>query len=428
MVVVSLTTTVLLAQEHRTEPSKKRLDFAKTYFEYGGIYMPSFQSKRLVNNDLVAYEQSASIGQYLTWGAFHFWGHAEFFVNIPLNHNLLEKDKTFGFSLFNSVATGARYYPLKMKENALRPYVEAGWAGSDFQQNEEGGDEPVLSKDFSLNVAAGVLYSYKSLGFRLGLNYFTDNKWMYPLSRTVKAEVETPPLGVQFGVHYAFDSSKRTKHDEVESWNEFPTVSKLSFNASDFGDFFIAAAPSSSYSLKASEYNRSQLPYLKEKMISKVHADIGVGYQFNRANMFAVASFRNPTFETKGFGTTQRIKKNSIALEVNKYITDYTGFAPYIGLNVAYDHIRYSETDEVLGKSREMIVSNKIEPGLTVGWDIVPGKTSEAFILRTNLRWYPFSKFEIDNTEFDFSQLEYNLIQLVFYPDRFLKTQKSKLL
>lgn len=428
LVVISLTTLTLFAQEDKVEPKNQRLDFAKTYFEYGGIYMPSFESKRLVNNEVVSHSQSASIGQYLTWGAFHFWGHAEFFVNIPLNHILLEEEDGFSFSLFNSVATGARFYPWKMKESALRPYLELAWAGSDFQQSEEGGEEPILSKDFSLNCSGGLLYSYKSLGFRLGLNYFPDNKWMYPLTRTVKTEIETPPFGIQFGVHYAFDASKKTKHPEVQSWNDFPTVSKLSLNASDFGDFFIALAPSSSYSLKASEYNKLRFPYLKERMISKVHVDVGVGYQFNRANLFAVASFRNPTFETKGFGTTQRIKKNSLAIEVNKYLTDYTGLAPFIGLNLAYDHIRYSETDEVIGTNREIVFADKIEPGLSFGWDIAPGKTAEALILRTNLRWYPFSRFEVDGVDFNFSQLEYNLIQVVFYPDRFLKTRKKKLL
>jgi len=35
------------------------------------------------------------------------------------------------------------------------------------------------------------------------------------------------------------------------------------------------------------------------------------------------------------------------------------------------------------------------------------------------------SSFEVDNTEFVFPQLEYNLIQVVFYPGR-LKNMKKK--
>lgn len=70
-----------------------------------------------------------------------------------------------------------------------------------------------------------------------------------------------------------------------------------------------------------------------------------------------------------------------------------------------------------------MSFKNKAEPGITFGWDIAPGKTSEALLLRTNLRWYPFSKIEIDHKAFHLSQLEYNLIQVVFYPGR-LKNKK----
>ena len=73
------------------------------------------------------------------------------------------------------------------------------------------------------------------------------------------------------------------------------------------------------------------------------------------------------------------------------------------------------------GVKSQQQTTTAIEPGLTFGWDIVPGKTNEALILRTNLRWYPFSEFEVNGRKFNFSQLEYNLIQVVFYPERLKK-------
>lgn len=126
---------------------------------------------------------------------------------------------------------------------------------------------------------------------------------------------------------------------------------------------------------------------------------------------------RNPKFETEGYGTRQTIRKTSVALEINKYLTDYTGFAPFVGASIAYDHIRYRE--ETDGNSRKLKFRSKLEPGLTFGWDIQPGKNAEALILRTNLRWFPFSSFSVDGKKFDFRQLEYNLIQIIFYPERF---------
>ena len=148
---------------------------------------------------------------------------------------------------------------------------------------------------------------------------------------------------------------------------------------------------------------------MQQKLTSANYFDIALGYHFNKANLFAAISYRNPTYKTEGFGSNQTIKKSSLSLEVNKFLTDYSGFAPFIGINVAYDKLDYEQN--VDGIKKQLTFTNAIEPGITLGWDIVPGKTNEALILRTNLRWYPFSKFKLKGENFNFSQLEYNLIQ-----------------
>lgn len=418
----------LIAQDNNTQDtdtSKQRLDFAKSYFEFGGSIMPSFSGSQLINSQVNTFTHPASINQYLTWGAFHFWGHAEFYVTFPLKHNSFSKNEETDFALLHNVATGGRFYPWAVREKKIRPYVGLSWGRLGFQQEikpEE--NQPLLVKDFMLNYEAGFTYNYGNLGLRLGINYFNDNKWQYPISRTQKSAISTPAYSIQFGAFYAFDLTKSETDELIDEWNSYPKWSKLSYDARKFGDFFLAAGPSSSFSLVKSAYNQSQFPFLKETLASKTYFDLSIGYQFNKANLFTALSFRNPTYETSAFGVEQRIKKNSLALEVNKYLTDYTGFAPYVGINVAYDHIAYRE--EVDGMERELRFSNQIEPGISFGWDIVPGKTSDAawLILRTNLRWYPFSTFEVDGKSFNFSQLEYNLIQAVFYPDRLRKRKK----
>ena len=405
----------LVAQNH--SPTKQRLDFAKTYFEYGASYMPAFDGWTFLNGEKEPYNHAASFNQYLTWGGFHFWGHAEFYVTIPLKQGSLSKNKETDFELLHSVATGGRFYPWAVNSSKIRPYLGVSWGGLDFQQKiKPESNSTKLSKDFMLNYELGFTYHYKSLGFRIAANYFKDNKWLYPISKTQKEQITTPSYSIQLGVLYAFDASKNGKSSETEEWNSFPRSSPLSFNASQFGNIFIGAGPSSSYSLTNSSYNQEQFPFLKDKMLSKNYFDFALGYQFNKANLFAAISYRNPKYETSGFGVSQNIEKKSLALEVNKYLTDYSGFAPYLGLNIAYDKIKY-QTD-IDGKKNTLQFPNRLEPGLTFGWDIVPGKTSEAIILRTNLRWYPFSEFEIDGKKFEFSQLEYNLIQVVFYPGR----------
>ncbi len=400
---------------------KKRLDFAKTYFELGGSYTHSFTGKRLINNELITFENAASITQYLNWGAFHFWGHAEFYVTFPLGQIKINNDEESDFELIQSVVTGLRILPWAFREKKWRPYVGISWSGLDFQQKikpEE--NQPMLSKDFLIVPETGLMYGYKGFMLRLGINYIDDNKWNYPLSKTTFTEIETPKFNFQLGLNYAFENSYHKDAKVSKRWNNYPRVSKIGHSAKRFGEFFIGVGPSFSFSLNKSEYNQSNLPYLKDQLTSSTFFDFSIGYQFNRAGLFTALTFRAPEFTTEGFGNNQRIKKQSLALEINKFLTDYTGFAPFIGINMAYDKLDYEEN---IDKAHKKLKYRGPEFGFNVGWDIVPGKTDEALILRTNLRWYPFASFGVEGKKFGFSQLEYNLIQVVFYPERLKKTK-----
>ena len=411
---------MLTIQAQDPTAHKQRLDFARMYLEMGGNFFPSFTGKQLINKEVRPVDFSATFNPYITWGGFHFWGHTEFYVTFPLNQINLDGNET-KHELLHSVATGARIYPWAMKEGELRPYIGFNWGAMAFEQIlEPDKNQPTIYQDFMLNYDIGLLYSYKKFAFRLGANYYPNNKWQYPLSKTEMTEIKTPPFAVQAGLLYSFDATRDNTKKNIDKWNSYPTVSKLSYDAKTFGDFFIGVGPSLSFSLSNSEYNAEEFPYLQQKLSSSSYFDYAIGYHFNKANLFTTLSFRNPTYTTEGFGTKQTIKKTSLAFEVNKFLTDYSGFAPYIGLNIAYDHINY--TENVNGTERGFNFTS-FEPGLTFGWDIVPGKTNEALILRTNLRWYPYATFQIDGKPFSFSQLEYNLIQLVFYPER-LKRRK----
>ena len=407
----------------------KRTGFAKAYFELGGTYMPSFEGKVLLNNEVSSYNNVASGQLYLNWGGFHFHGHTEFYVTIPLFHKSFSQNDGMDFRLTHSVATGARFFPWKYKQNSIRPYIGVGWSGLDFKQIDlsESVDYTSLSKDFSISLDAGVVFGYKQFSARIAGLYFPDNKWQYPISKTQKALVKTPYFGLQVGFMYAMDwsssTSKEVSEEDLETWNSYPTLSKQGTGKEKFGDVFIGAGPSMSFSLKPSTHNKEDFPYLKDKMSSNSYFDIAIGYQFNRIGLFTAVSFRNPKFSTAGFGTTQKITKTSFVLEVNKLLFDYTGFTPYVGLNIGYDKLSYSITDQDITETSEF---KRFEPGVTFGWDIRPGKNQESFVLRTNLRWMPFSNFTVNSKKFEFNQLEYNLIQLVFFPERFIQKRKMR--
>ncbi|MBX2875711.1 MAG: hypothetical protein KTR30_26570 [Saprospiraceae bacterium] len=414
--------TQILISQTTTSPSKKRLDFAKTYFELGANFYPGFTTKAIENTELVNTKNPVSASSYLSWGGFHFWGHAEFYVTFPLGQLTLDSDQKAKFELIHSVATGLRILPWAYRERKIRPYVGLSWSALDFQlAAEEELLTPTLSKDFLLVPDLGIMYGYQGFTLRLGLNYFLDRKWNYPVSVSQIESIKTPPLGFQLGLNYAFENSHDKDPAVNHRWNNYPSVSKLGHKAKRFGDFFIGAGPSLSYTLTSSSYNKQQFPFLKDRLTSTNYFDFALGYQFNKQGVFFATSFRNPKFETEGYQIKQEIQKTSLNFEICKFLTDYSGFAPYLGLNLAYDHIRYQEKGEQSSKSQ---VFRAWEPGITIGWDIVPGKTDEAFILRTNLRWYPFSALQIDGQDFAFDQLEYNLIQAVFYPARMKRKKR----
>lgn len=404
---------------------KKRLDFAKGYFELGANYYPSFTGKRLNNNTVESYQNPKSLNSTLYWGGYHFWGKAEFYVSFPLKKFVLKESDEVDVDFKHYAITGARFYPWAIQEKKIRPYIGVSWSALDYKQIIKRNDElPRIQKNFELGLDAGLIYNYKDYAIRLGVNYFPNNEWKYPISKTTFETIKTPNYGVSLGLIYTNDYSKENGDEKLnEKWNKYPSTSSLGYDATSFGDFFIGAGPSVSFSLESAEYNNLNYSYLNPKEGSKGYFDIVVGYQFNKWNLFSALSFRNPKFVREGFDMKQTVKKTSIALEVNKFLTDYSGFAPYIGLNLAYDNISYLEKENA--NTFKDIQLNQMQPGVTIGWDIVPGKTNEALILRTNLRWYPFSSFKVAGTKFNFSQLEYNLIQLVFYPERFLKNRNK---
>ena len=122
VLLLCISTSQVWAQNNSVSifPKKQRLDFAKMYFEGGTTYIPSFTGKQLADGQLNSFEHSATLNSYLTWGAFHFWGHTEFYVTFPLNQLTLNKNDQMGHQLLHSVATGARIYPWAMKEGKIR--------------------------------------------------------------------------------------------------------------------------------------------------------------------------------------------------------------------------------------------------------------------------------------------------------------------
>ena len=423
LLLIGLCTNHIIAQEYIAE-GKNRLNFAKTYIELGTQYSPSFTGKRaLTNNTIQSFKNSASIVPYLNFGAMHFWGHADFYLSIPLIQLQIKRKDSSNFQFNQSVVTGARFLPWAYKDNRIRPYIGASWAIVNFKQETKPNNSQSLFSKNKLLLDGGILYGKGSFMTRLGLNFYPSNKWDYPVTETNFQQIQTPKWSAYFGLVYAFESTRSKKMEtENSKLNKIPKVSSPAMNAIKKGDFFIGIGPSTSFILSKSDYNESKFPYFNKMPISNTYLDIALGYHLNRLGLVSALSFRNPKFTNKAFGTTQIIKRNSFVLEAYKYLTDYSGFTPYMGINLAYDFINYSENNNTTSLNT---THKKLTPGITFGWDILPGKTEQWFVLRTNLRWFPLENINVSGKVFSLHQIEYNVIQAVFYPTRF-KNAKSK--
>lgn len=74
----------------------------------------------------------------------------------------------------------------------------------------------------------------------------------------------------------------------------------------------------------------------------------------------------------------------------------------------------------------ETMRTRLFSPGIILGWDIVPSPVY-TWVLRTNLRYYPFQRIETQpgiNSRVD--QFEFNFIQFVWYPNRFVNVRKAR--
>lgn len=421
--LIALVVQISFAQEYIVE-GRKRLNFAKTYLELGGQYSPNFVSRKLDANQIVQpFKNPASIVPYLNIGGLHFWGHADFFISIPLLQINLKKNDSADFTINQSVVTGARFLPWAFKDSKIRPFIGASWAIVNSKQDDkQQSGKPSFSRS-KLIFDAGLLYGKRNFITRIGLNIYPNTKVNYPLSKTQFENIKTPIWNAYFGLIYAFETTRsKNMEGENERLNNFSKISSPTLNAIKNGDWFVGVGPSTSFMLSTSDYNSELFPYFNKKPISNSFLDLSLGYQFNKTGIITALSYRNPIITNEAFGTKQTILKKSIVLEAYKFLTDYSGFTPYFGLNVGFDKINYIE------KSSEKNISiskNILTPGLTFGWDILPGKTEQWIVLRTNLRWFPLEKFDINDKAFSLNQIEYNVIQAVFYPSRY-KNSKQK--
>ncbi len=402
-VAAILFTTGILAQSYVKSQTRHR--FAQLNLGVDYLFMPSANTQSTFINDNSQPENFQLDNGHqarLIFGGTHFWGHADFYVAVPI--------ASFGKSYFvPSVETGAKYYPWRLQRNKIRPFIGAAFIPSLYQQ----GDGTSKIKNM-YPVLGGISYAHKLNIIELGLTYNFLNSYQYYISPTQQTTVKTHPLWFTLAFKYMLETTA-TAEDEWLNGNTKRKTDSLA-HTGKLNSFYIAAGPSASFYTSESEYNNQTKPYLDNHIASNIFADLSVGYYHHFSDAQINLAYRNVNSNLKAYGSEQKLNRKSLSIEFQKFLFDYHGFVPFIGVSFSKEWLNVQESTNNIKTIDES--STAIKPGISFGWDIRPNRL-QTFIIRTNLRYVPNLSVKMPNGQLvNFNQLEFNFIQLVLYPQR----------
>lgn len=401
------------------ESSKTQHHFARSYL---GLNLQIAPSGGRVNwgNQSAPFPQQMS--PRLSMGGMHFWGHLDFNMNFSLyqfGESQLDADTEILFRSGGDLS--ARYYPWRLHSGKLRPFAGASIniMGIAMRRAAEGIRERGLIR---LAPVGGLSWQFKGWQIDAEALFLPQRTIDFYSSRLEKQQLELPPLFFSIGLRRYFDVTLR-EAEGMESGKTQKLEQELQA-AGKLNSLSIGFAPSTAFFLQApsfSEGERASLP----RHQAKVHLELGLGYLWHKAGLHAGLSYRNYASSVESYELEHIIRREVISLEGFKFLWNYKGFAPYIGPSISWERWAVGEFDgsQQLGAIQR---TQKLSVGLLFGWDILASPL-ETWVLRTNLRYYPFQKINgLDGEATRVDQFEFNFIQVVFYPQRMWHIPKAK--
>ncbi|HRG57851.1 MAG TPA: hypothetical protein PK323_02780 [Bacteroidia bacterium] len=334
-------------------------------------------------------------------GGTHFWGHADFFIAVPILSS-----KQSGFK--TSVETGLKIFPWKIKHLGFRPYIGASWMPCSFQQGE--GTHLSRSK---YPITSGLVYNYKNHLVELGLGYLPNNTFNYYITKNIQQAVKTHgywiALSYKFMIETTLSAEKDWQSGRTKKLTDTLAVLKR------LNGFTLAVGPSSAFYTKSSSYNTAVVPFADDHKFTDVFPEFGIGYYLHKPDVQINLAYRTVKSELKAFDFNQNLNRKALTVEAYKFLFDYHGFVPFVGASASYEWLLVKENFNGQLSSASNIA---LHPGFTFGWDIRPNRI-QAIYLRTNLRYIPNLNVKMAyNKNMAFDQLEFNFIQLVVFPNR----------
>jgi hypothetical protein len=351
-------------------------------------------------NELEKFKLNDQYSSRLIIGGTHFWGHADFYIAIPVaNWN------TSGFDA--GVETGFRYFPWQIKHNKIRPFIGTAFLSHNYQQ----GNGTTLSR-FKYPLTAGFIYNKGNHLFEIGTGYNFQAKEEYYISTTQTVQISTNTTWLSLGYKWMIETTLSAEKD----WESGRTkvVTDTLARRKKLNGFTLGVGPSSAFYTITSEHNALVAPYADNHKVT-VFAEFGLGYYWHKPDLHVQLAYRQNKSELKAYDFKQTVSRKAFTLEAYKFIGDYHGFAPFIGPAISYEQL---SVDQTLANSKTTGDFNGFKPGITVGWDIRPNRI-QVFYLRTHLRYFPNLNVAMNTGKsVSLDQFEFNFIELVLFPGR----------
>jgi outer membrane protein W len=398
---------------------KRRVEFAKMYMGVDYYQTTGGSTQFFQNNTLQNATFEGTISPRLHLAATHFWGHADFYVTIPVAQITPQKTSAEGLqraSYVEGVETGFRYFPWAVEQGKLRPFVGVSLKGFSFGQVSSAPNRPYKTvPSVSRTVypfQAGLWYATKNFLFQSGVSYRSRTDFEYPVSRTEYGKLYLSPWSFNVGMSWWFNTNGGLASKRGENFMKNGHKKLAAKNRLDC--WYFGIGPSGTFEMTKSEYVKDKYPFLRQSSPGALVPDVALGRYFHKADLNIGLSYRKLNFGMSGYGTQISQSRRSIMLESYKFLGDYHGFVPYIGPTLSYENLTLREIND--GNIRTLN-EKKAALGVIFGWDIRISR-AESWLLRTNLRYTPNLHLKADGKKVMFDQMEFNFIQLIWFAGR----------
>ncbi len=147
-------------------------------------------------------------------GGTHFWGYADFYIAIPLFGNKTEKENQ-EITALRGVETVFKYYPLRIENKKIRPYIGTSLAPFYYEQNNgnlEYESGPELNHT-SLPFLFGLTFNRGNHLVELGAAWNYNSNQDYYISRNEIAQIQTPLLYASLSYRYMIETTLSAEKD-----------------------------------------------------------------------------------------------------------------------------------------------------------------------------------------------------------------------